>query len=72
MVLRCTNWGMQVGRFLTSILTPLIASRFGWKAAPLAYAAIAAAIALPWVATCTENDEFCILYDELCITNDEL
>eukprot|EP01048_Picozoa_sp_COSAG05_P002538 COSAG05_NODE_105_length_18793_cov_115.346421_24_plen_169_part_00 len=24
MVLRCTNYGMQIGRFLTSILTPII------------------------------------------------
>lgn len=48
MVLRCTNYGMQIGRFLTSILTPFISSRWGWRAAPLAYAAITALIAVPW------------------------
>ena len=55
MVLRCTNWGMQVGRFLTSILTPLIASRWGWRAAPLAYAVITAAITLPWEAWASDT-----------------
>lgn len=55
MVLRCTNWGMQVGRFLTSILTPLIASNWGWRAAPVVYAVFTAAITLPWEAWASDT-----------------
>ena len=55
MVLRCTNWGMQVGRFFTSIFTPLIASIWGWRAAPLAYAVVTAAFTLPWEAWASDT-----------------
>ena len=55
MVLRCTNWGMQIGRFLTSILTPLIASTWGWRAVPLVYAAFTAATTLPWEAWASDT-----------------
>ena len=55
MVLRCTNWGMQIGRFLTSILTPLIASTWGWRAAPVVYAVFTAAITLPWEAWASDT-----------------
>ena len=55
MALRVTNYGMQVGRFLTAILTPVIASKWGWRAPPVVYGAATAVLALPWEFWASDN-----------------
>lgn len=46
--LRVTTWGVNIGRFLTAILTASLSDRYGWRAVPGIYAAIVAAFAVPF------------------------
>jgi MFS family permease len=46
--LRVTTWGVNIGRFFTATLTPLLALRFGWRAVPLMYGAAVAGFAVPF------------------------
>ena len=50
--------GVNVGRFLTSFATAVIASKYGWRAVPWVYAAVTAAFAVPFhlLATDTPKD----------------
>lgn len=46
--LRVTTWGVNIGRFLTAILTASLSARYGWQKVPVIYAAIVAIFAVPF------------------------
>lgn len=46
--LRVTTWGVNIGRFLTAVLTASLSERYGWRAVPGIYAAIVAVFAVPF------------------------
>ena len=46
--LRVTTWGVNIGRFLTAILTSTLSQKYGWRKVPVIYAAIVAVFAVPF------------------------
>lgn len=52
---RVTRWGQFLGQMAASLTTPLIASRFGWRAVPLSFGCATGLYTLLWHTTAAET-----------------
>ena len=52
---RVTRWGQFLGQMAASLITPLVASRFGWRAVPLSFGCATGLYTLIWHAGAAET-----------------
>ena len=52
---RVTRWGQFLGQMAASLITPWVASRFGWRAVPLSFGCVTGLYTLAWHAAFAET-----------------
>jgi MFS family permease len=74
---RVTRWGQFLGQMAASLITPWVASRFGWRAVPLAFGCATGVYTLIWHAAAAETPtqwrgKMSVVEKQLLLESDEM